>query len=40
MKKTYNAPQMEVLRLTVSDEVLTTPNNLSDLGYEEEANIW
>lgn len=39
MKKTYNAPQMDVLCLTASDEVLTTVPDTS-LGYNEEVGIW
>lgn len=36
MKKTYNAPDVDVLRFTASDEVLTTPN----MSYNEEVDVW
>lgn len=41
MKKDYNTPQMEILRLNVMDEVLTTVPDASDsFGYNEKTDIW
>ena len=40
MKKVFDAPQMEILRMTAVDAVMTISDTTEALEYEEKVVIW